>query len=130
MQQLIACDLCARTFFPDRIGRHRATCLGMQSHVSNKDSVDGVADGAVTALPTLPGSLSNNGNGRLTVSFEYREVQLDLTPEIEVFHMLFERSRTKNRKKSIKQHRKYFNFRSKVQLNHTAHIFLRKRESA
>ena len=30
VQQLIACDLCARTFFPDRIGRHRATCLGIQ----------------------------------------------------------------------------------------------------
>ena len=42
----------------------------------------------------------------------YKEVQLDLTPEIEVFHMLFERCPTKNRKRSIKQHIKYFNFRS------------------
>ena len=32
-----------------------------------------------------------------------REVQLDLTPEIEVFHMLFDRCHTKNRKRSIKQ---------------------------
>ena len=63
MQQLIACDLCARTFFPDRIGRHRATCLGVgiQSSVSGKESA--AAD--ITALPMiLPGSLPNNGNGR------------------------------------------------------------------
>ena len=46
----------------------------------------------------------------------YREVQLDLTPEIEVFHLLFERCLTKFRKRSIKQHIKYFNFRSLVQL--------------
>ena len=30
---------------------------------------------------------------------------MDLTPEIEVFNMLFERCRTKNRKRSIKHHR-------------------------
>ena len=40
------------------------------------------------------------------------EVQLDLTLEIEVFHILFERCHTKNRKISVKQHLKYFNFRS------------------
>ena len=34
VEQLIACDLCARTFFPDRIGRHRATCLGIQGRNS------------------------------------------------------------------------------------------------
>ena len=48
----------------------------------------------------------------------YRDVQLDLLPEIEVFHMLFEKCRTKNRKRSIKQHMNYFNFRSKIQLDH------------
>ena len=48
----------------------------------------------------------------------YRVEQLDLTPEMEVFHMLFERCHTKNRKGSIKQHIQYFNFRSKVQLDH------------
>ena len=37
----------------------------------------------------------------------YREVQLDLKPEIEVFHMLFERCHTKNRERYIKQHIKY-----------------------
>ena len=31
----------------------------------------------------------------------YREVQLDLTPEIEVFHLPFEICHTKNRKRSI-----------------------------
>ena len=37
----------------------------------------------------------------------YREeVQLDFTPEIEVFHLLFERGHTKNRKRSLKQHMK------------------------
>ena len=34
----------------------------------------------------------------------YREVQLDSTPEIEVFHTLFERCQSKNGKISIKQH--------------------------
>ena len=38
----------------------------------------------------------------------YREVQLDLKPEIEVFHMLSERCHAKNRKISIKQHVQYF----------------------
>ena len=32
----------------------------------------------------------------------YREVQLDVTPEIEVFHMMFERFHAVNRKKSFK----------------------------
>ena len=31
----------------------------------------------------------------------YREVQLDLTPEIEVLYMLFERCHTKDRKRSL-----------------------------
>ena len=48
----------------------------------------------------------------------YREVQQDFTPEIEVFHMLFERFHTKNIKRSLKQHIKYFNFRSKAELDH------------
>ena len=34
----------------------------------------------------------------------YREVQLDLTPEIKVSHMLIERCDIKNRKRSTKQH--------------------------
>ena len=64
VQQLISCDLCARTFFPDRIGRHRATCLGMQSSVaSNKESPSDGGGGAVTTLPTLPETLSNNTIG-------------------------------------------------------------------
>ena len=51
-------------------------------------------------------------------STHYRLVQLDLTWDIEVFYMLFERCHTKNRKRSIKQHIKYFSFRSCVQLDH------------
>ena len=47
----------------------------------------------------------------------YRKIQLDSTPEIEVLYMPFERCDTKNRKRSIKHHVKYFNFRSKVQLD-------------
>ena len=39
------------------------------------------------------------------------------TPEIEVFHMLFEWCHPKNRKWSIEQHTRYFNFRSKMQLD-------------
>ena len=50
--------------------------------------------------------------------------QLDLTPEVEVFHMLFEICHTKNRKRSIKQHIKYFNFWSLVLLDLPVHIIL------
>ena len=48
----------------------------------------------------------------------YRKVQLDLTPEIEVSHMLFERCHAKDRNRSLNQHIKYFNFQSYIQLNH------------
>ena len=48
----------------------------------------------------------------------YREVQLDFTPEMEVFYMLFERCYTENRKRSLKHYMKYFDFRSKIQLDH------------
>ena len=48
----------------------------------------------------------------------YREVQLDFAPEMEVFHMLFERCHTKSIEGSLKQHTKYFNFRSIIQLDH------------
>ena len=41
---------------------------------------------------------------------KYREVQLDFTPEIEVFHMLFEGCHTKNRR-SLKQQMKCTQFR-------------------
>ena len=53
------------------------------------------------------------------IKIAYREVQLDLTPEIEEFHMMFERCHTKkNRRRSII---KYFNFGSSVQLDHPVH---------
>ena len=45
----------------------------------------------------------------------YREVQLDLKPEIEVFHMPFEAWHTKNRKISIKQLIQFWIY---VQLDH------------
>ena len=51
-------------------------------------------------------------------------VQLDFTPEGEVFHMLFERCHSKNRKRSIKQHIKYLYFRSKIQLDHLVDIYI------
>ena len=44
----------------------------------------------------------------------YREVQLDFTPVMEVFFIFH----AKNRKRSLRQHKKYFNFRSKIQLDH------------
>ena len=47
----------------------------------------------------------------------YREVQLDFSPEMEVFYKLFERCHTQNGKRSLKHHIKWFNFR-KVQLDH------------
>ena len=49
---------------------------------------------------------------------QYREDQLYITPEIKVFHMLLERCHTENREGSIKRHIQYFNFRSKIQLDH------------
>ena len=54
----------------------------------------------------------------------YREVQLDFTPEMEVFYVLFERCHTKNGKRYLKQHLKYFNFRSKIQLDHPVRFVL------
>ena len=56
----------------------------------------------------------------------YRVVQLDFTPEIEVFHMLFERCHSKNRKSSIKQHAEYFNFLCKIQFDHSVHLMDKK----
>ena len=43
----------------------------------------------------------------------YSEVQLDSTPEMEVLYMMFDRCHTKDRKRSLKRHTKYFNFRFK-----------------
>ena len=43
-------------------------------------------------------------------------VQLNLTPEIEVFYMLFDRSLSISRMTSLKQHMKYFHFRCYIQL--------------
>ena len=54
---------------------------------------------------------------RLPGPEDWWEVQLDLTPEIEVSYMLFRRCHTKYRKLSIKQHTNYFNFRRKIQLD-------------
>ena len=51
----------------------------------------------------------------------YRMFQLDFTQEMEVFYMMFQRYNTKNRKISLKQRIQYFNFRSKIQLNHPVH---------
>ena len=48
----------------------------------------------------------------------FREVQLDLTPEMESLYKLFDRWHTENRNRSLKQHILYFNFRSKIQLAH------------
>ena len=44
---------------------------------------------------------TGGGNRHCNRLFNYRRVKLDLTPEIEGFHMLFERCHTKNRMRSI-----------------------------
>ena len=44
--------------------------------------------------------------------------QLNFTPEIEVFYMLFERTPSILSMTSLKQHMEYFNFRCKIQLDH------------
>ena len=45
-------------------------------------------------------------------------VQLDFTPEIEVFNMHFVRCQSKDKKNSNKQHTNYINFLSNIQLDH------------
>ena len=47
-------------------------------------------------------TLFKNCEGQKSVN-DYREVQLDLTPEIEVFYMMLEGCHTNNRKRSLKQ---------------------------
>ena len=44
----------------------------------------------------------------------YKVVQLNLTPEIEVFDMLFDRSLSIFSMTFLKQHMEYFNFRCKI----------------
>ena len=39
---------------------------------------------------------------------------MEFTPEMEVLYMLFERCHTKNRKRFLKQHVNYLNFRNKA----------------
>ena len=46
----------------------------------------------------------------------YRVDQLNLTPEIEVFYMLFDRSLSISSMTSLKLHMKYFHFRCYIQL--------------
>ena len=48
----------------------------------------------------------------------FKEVNLDSSPEIEVFYMLFERCCSKNVKGSIKQYTEYFDFRCKIHFDH------------
>ena len=63
-------------------------------------------------------STEENDYKKVSEYRSYRDVKLDSRPEIKVFHMLFERCHTNTRKRSIKQHIQYFNFQSKIQLDH------------
>ena len=54
----------------------------------------------------------------LNKAWEYREVQLDFTPQMDVFYMLLERWHTKNTNRSLEQYLIYFNFLSKIQMDH------------
>ena len=56
--------------------------------------------------------------GEVGIANIYRDVQLDFTPEMKVFYMMLERCHAKNRKRSHKQHTKYFNFWCKIHLDH------------
>ena len=47
----------------------------------------------------------------------YRVVQLNATPETEVFDMLFDRSLSIFSMTFLKQHMEYFNFRCKIQFD-------------
>ena len=53
----------------------------------------------------------------------YRVVQLNFTPEIEVFYMPFGRSLSIFSMTSVKQHIECFNFRCKIQLDLPVHHF-------
>ena len=57
------------------------------------------------------------------MKFNYREVQLDFTPELGVLYMLFERYHSK-KWRSLKENIKYFRFRSKIQMGHPVLIYL------
>ena len=48
---------------------------------------------------------------------KYKVVQLNFTPEIEVFYMLFERDLSIFSMTSLEQHIKYFNSLCKIQLD-------------
>ena len=50
------------------------------------------------------------------VLVSYKVVQLNLTPEIEVFYMLFDRSHSISYIIFLKQHMEYFNFRCLILL--------------
>ena len=67
---------------------------------------------ATTAAPKL------NFPPKTPSGKQYREVQLDYTPEIDVPHKQFDRCHARNRKISLKQPIKYFSFRSKIRLGH------------
>ena len=51
-----------------------------------------------------------------------RVVLLNLTPKIEVFYQLFDRSLSIFSMTSLKQHMEYCNFRCLVQLDHPVHV--------
>ena len=70
-----------------------------------------------------PGQSSSRRPRSKTTPPLHRVVQLNFTPEIEVFHMLFDRfyfSMT-----SLKQHMEYFNFTCSIQLDQPVWVPLR-----
>ena len=72
-------------------------------------------------FPSVPEDKFNSisrqdGSGIQSGTYMYR-VQLELTPEIEVFYMLFDRSLSIFSMISLKQHIEYFNFRCKIQVD-------------
>ena len=64
---------------------------------------------------------SDINSGHIFIAYMYRVVQLTFTPEIKVFHMLFEISLSIFSMTSLKQHIEYFNFRCKIKLDLPVH---------
>ena len=54
---------------------------------------------------------------RNNAAYIYRVVQLNFTPEIEVFYMLFERPLSIFSMSALKQHIEYFHLQSEIQLD-------------
>ena len=86
-----------------------AAAAGKLNH--QPSSVDESILEEIDAPPVKFQGLVCRGAFSLRARLLFRKVEQDLTPEIEVFHMMFEICHTKNRMRSFKQYIKDFHLR-------------------